>query len=36
MSNLRKLFYIQLFVVVAMCTACYMSGIQYTFEVELI
>ena len=33
---MRKLLYLQLLVIVLFGTACYMSGVQYAIEVELI
>ena len=33
---MRKLFYLQLIAIVLFGTACYMSGVQYAIQVELI
>ena len=33
---MRKLLYLQLLTIVLFGTACYMSGVQYAIEVELI
>jgi hypothetical protein len=33
---MKKLFYLQLLAITLFVTACYMSGVQYAIEVELI